>query len=132
MVATPSASEFKTRYPEFSGVGDSLVEMLIAEGSTMVDDGWVATDQKPAIMAFTAHLLSLEGYPRRASDPNTPLPPGSGREIIMRKVGDVTTQYAQSASSGSGSGLLASLGLTVYGQRFAQLLKLNAPAIGLV
>lgn len=133
MVATPSAAEFKERYPEFTGVGDGLVTALIAEASPMVDDDWVETDQKPAIMAFTAHLLSLEGYPARAANAQAPLPASAGREVIMRKVGDVTTQYAQTGSTGgSGSSLTASLGLTVYGRRFAQLLKLNAPAIGLV
>ena len=129
MVHVPTASEVKTRYPEFSGVADALVSSVIAEASPMVDDDWVETDQKPAIMAFTAHLLSLEGYPKRTD--GAPLPPSAGREVIMRKVGDVTTQYAQTAGA-TGSGLLSSLSLTVYGRRFAQLLKLNAPAIGLV
>ena len=142
MVNVPTASEVKARYPEFSGVSDALVTMVIAEASPMVDDEWVETDQKPAIMAFTAHLLSMEGYPARALLPaGAPLPASAGREIVMRKVGDVTTQYAQasrqyaqasSGAKGASSGLLGSLALTVYGRRFAQLLKLNAPAIGLV
>lgn len=133
MVTTPSAAEFKARYPEFTGVGDTLVDLMIAEALSMVDDDWIATDQKPAILAFAAHLLAMEGYPARAANPAAPLPPSSGREVILRKVGDVTTQYAQTGSaSGGSSGLLSSLSLTVYGRRFAQLLKLNAPAIGLV
>ena len=133
MVDTPSAAEFKARYPEFTGVSDDLVLLIVAEALPMVDDGWELSDQKPALMAFTAHLLSLEGYPARAANSQAPLPAGAGREVIMRKVGDVTTQYAQGSSSGgSGGGLTSSLGLTVYGRRFAQLLKLNAPAIGLV
>jgi hypothetical protein len=135
MVATPSAADVKARYPEFTGVSDALITSVIAEASPMVDDEWHEPDQKPAIMAFTAHLLAMEGYPARASLPaGSPLPASAGREIVMRKVGDVTTQYAQ-ASSGAESastGLLGSLALTVYGRRFAQLLKLNAPAIGLV
>ncbi len=131
MVDVPSAAEFKTRYPEFTGVSDGLVTLITAEALNMVDDDWVLSDQKPALMAFTAHLLSLEGYPSRSVDPTAPLPVGAGREIIMRRVGDVTTQYAQGAASGTG-GFIASLNLTIYGRRFAQLLKLNAPAIGLV
>lgn len=129
MVHLPTASEVKARYPEFSGVSDALVTMVIAEASPMVDDEWVETDQKPAIMAFTAHLLSMEGWPKRVE--GAPVPPSAGREVLMRKVGDVTTQYAQTAGA-TGSGLLSSLSLTVYGRRFAQLMKLNVPAIGLV
>lgn len=133
MVDTPSAAEIKARYPEFTGVADATIMLVLAEGLPMVDDGWELSDQKPALMAFTAHLLSLEGYPARAANSQAPLPAGAGREVIMRKVGDVTTQYAQGSSAGgSGTSLTSSLGLTVYGRRFAQLLKLNAPAIGLV
>lgn len=133
MVDAPSAAEIKARYPEFTGVADATIMLVLAEGLPMVDDGWELSDQKPALMAFTAHLLSLEGYPARAANAQAPLPAGAGREVLMRKVGDVTTQYAQSGSAGgSGSSLMSSLGLTVYGRRFAQLLKLNAPAIGLV
>jgi hypothetical protein len=134
MVSIPSAIEFKTRYPEFTAVDDSLVTLMIAEGLSIVDDGWEINDQKPAIMAFTAHSLSMEGYPARASNNQLPLPAGAGREVLMRKVGDVTTQYAQTGSSAgsSSASLSGSLGLTVYGRRFFQLLKLNSPAIGLV
>ena len=133
MVQTLTAADVKARYPEFTGVNDALITSVIAEASPMVDDGWEVSDQKPAIMAFTAHLLSLEGYPARAANSQAPLPAGAGREVIMRKVGDVTTQYAQGSSAGgSATSLTSSLGLTVYGRRFAQLLKLNAPAIGLV
>lgn len=135
MVQTPTAADVKARYPEFTGVNDALITSVIAEASPMVDDGWEVSDQKPAIMAFTAHLLALEGWPARAALPaGAPLPVNTGKEVIMRKVGDVTTQYAQTSSGGTsgGSGLMSSLGLTMYGRRFAQLLKLNSPAIGLV
>lgn len=135
MVATPSAAEFKTRYPEFTGVSDDLITTMFVEASSMVDDGWHEPDQKPALLALTAHLLSMEGYPARAALPaGSPIPASAGRVVLVRKVGDVTTQYAQTGSSmTSGSaGLLGSLALTVYGRRFAQLLKLNAPAIGVV
>lgn len=134
MAALPSATDLKTRYPEFTNVDDGLVDMIIAEASPMVDDGWELSDQKPGILALAAHLLSMEGYPARAAlAAGAPVPLNAGREIISRTVGDVSTQYAQGASqSGGGSGLLSSLGLTIYGRRFSQLLKLNAPAIGLV
>lgn len=132
VLQVPTASDLKERYPEFTGVANGTVTAIIAEASGMVDEDWVTTDQKPAIMAFAAHLLSMEGYPNR-TNVQAPLKPGVGREVLARKVGDVSTQYAQTTSAaGSSSGLLSQLGLTPYGRRFAQLLKLNAPAIGLV
>lgn len=132
MVQVPSASDLKARYPEFNGVGDALVTMVIAEVAPMVDDDWEAGDQKPAIMALAAHNLSLEGYPARAAggsfNPTTTV-----QQMTSRKVGDVSVTFEQTSSSpGSGSGLASTLGLTVYGRTFARLMKLNVPAIGLV
>lgn len=134
MVTIPSAADLKTRYPEFTPVDDALVTAVIEEASHMVDDGWELNDQKPGILALAAHLLAMEGWPARATlPPGTPIPPGAGQQVLMRKVGDVTVQYAQTASgSGSGGSGLLDLALTAYGRRFAQLMKLNAPAIGLV
>lgn len=132
MVQVPTASDFKTRYPEFTGVADATVTAVIGEASPMVDDDWHEPDQKPAIMAFTAHLLTMEGYPTRTANVEAPLKASVGREMVSRKVGDVTTQYAQTTSASSSTSLSSSLSLTPYGRRFAQLLKLNAPAIGLV
>lgn len=135
MVATASAADLKARYPEFTPVNDDLVNLVIAEAAPMVDDGWETQDQKPGIIALAAHLLSMEGWPKRAALPaGSPVPATAGRQVLMRKVGDVTTQYAQTgATAGSGSsGLISQLTLTPYGIRFRQLLKLNAPAIALV
>lgn len=133
MVATASAADLKARYPEFTPVDDALVTLVIAEAAPMVDDGWEVWDQKPGIIALAAHLLSMEGWPKRASNPTGSIPASAGRQVLMRKVGDVTTQYAQSGGSADGSsGLLSSLTMTPYGNRFRQLLKLNAPAIALV
>lgn len=134
MVAVATAADLKARYPEFTPVDNGLVTLVIAEAAPMVDDGWEVSDQKPGILALAAHLLSMEGWPKRAGLPaGSPVPATAGRQVLMRKVGDVTTQYAQSGGAGSGSsGLVSSLTLTPYGNRFRQLLKLNAPAIALV
>lgn len=134
MVATASAADLKARYPEFTNVDNALVTLVIAEAAPMVDDGWEPSDQKPGIIALAAHLLSMEGWPKRAVLPaGSPVPATAGRQVLMRKVGDVTTQYAQSGGSADGSsGLISQLTLTPYGNRFRQLLKLNAPAIALV
>lgn len=137
MIPKPLPADLKARYPEFTPVSDVLVAAVIGEAYQMVDEGWEEADRTPAILAFAAHLLAMEGWPGRASlGVGAPMPPGAGKEVIMRKVGDVTVQYASSGSGGSsgggGVGLLSSLALTPYGRRFAQLLKLNAPAIGLV
>lgn len=130
-VTLPSAGDLKTRYPEFTGVSDDLVGLVISEASHLVDESWLEADQQPAILAYTAHLLWSEGWPARVS--GTFDAGLSGRAMKSRKVGDVSVEY-ETASSGSGGGSASLLGLNLspYGRRFAQLMKLNAPAISLV
>lgn len=128
MVATATAADVKARYPEFTGVTDELISAVVAEAANMVDDGWEVADQKPAIMALAAHLLAMDGWPARLTSSFSV--ETAGRELIARRVGDVSVQYAQGSGASSGSTFLTSLGTTTYGKRFAQLLKLNAPAIG--
>lgn len=130
MVQIPTETELKSRYPEFDPVDGTIVNEFISEASRTVDDTWEEADQKPAIMALAAHLMALEGWPKRATNPNAFNPFTTGREMAGRKVGDVSVQFATSKQSSSGSGLFSTFNNTVYGQRFATLLKLNAPAIG--
>ena len=135
MIPMPSAADLKARYPEFAPVSDVIVEAVLLEASGMVDEGWIETDQKPGIVALAAHFLSMEGWPRRASGGGAdPGPINGGREVVMRKVGDVTTQFASGSGSGSSSGGDATSDylLTAYGRSFLRLLKLNSILIGLV
>lgn len=121
----PQSTDLKVRYPEFTLVSDSLIDAMIGEASHLVDEDWLPQDQQPGILAYTAHLLAMEGYPARANNLQAPLKAGAGREIVSRTVGDVSTTYAQTGTAaGSGPLMLTS---TPYGRRFAQLLRLNAP-----
>lgn len=132
MTPNPTSAELKARYPEFAGVADLLVDMIIAEVSPMVDDGWVAADRKPGVLALAAHTLSREGYPARAGAGGGAFDP-TNRPVISRKVGDVAVTYgrtdggADEASSGG-----YNYKSTVYGQTFLRLLRLNSPAVALV
>lgn len=133
MVATATAAQLKARYPEFDGVGDAVVDAVIAEAAVMVDDEWEEGDQLPAILALSAHYLFLEGWPGRLTAPASFNPATSGQAVTAHRVGEVSVQYGSGAAgSASGVGLLATLSNSVYGQRFANLLKLNAPHVGLV
>lgn len=127
----PAASDLKTRYPEFNGVSDAVVNAIIAEVNGMVDDGWEVSDQKPAVLALAAHTLSREGYPGRATNPNSFDP--TNRPILSRKVGDVSTTFGRTDGGAAEGGANSyNYSSTVYGQTFLRLLRLNAPAVGLV
>lgn len=95
----------------------------------MVDDGWIEADRKPGVLALAAHQLSMEGYPSRVTNGGVVDP--SNRIVTQRKVGDVSVTYGRVdtvRAGGSGS----EYSTTVYGKAFRRLLKLNAPAVGLV
>lgn len=132
MLPVPTAADLKARYPEFTGVADALVNAIIAEVNPMVDEGWEVGDQKPGVLALAAHTLSREGYPARAGAGGGSFDP-TNRPIINRKVGDVSVTYGR---TDGGADEAASGGYnyksTVYGQTFLRLLRLNAPAVGLV
>lgn len=134
---TPTVELFKARYPEFDPVSNARVGVFIGEALSSVDKTWVETDYQPAIMALTAHKLVLEGEPTRSADPAATVDVANiGRKIKRRKVGDVETEYEgtelSSSSSEQGSSFTLGLSKTSYGQRYLQLLKLNAPTIRVV
>lgn len=136
MIPTPTSADFKARYPEFIGVADSVVTMVIDEVKGMVDEGWELSDQKPGILALAAHQLTLEGYPARSGGAGG----GSGgtfdptnRPVLSRKVGDVAVTYGRTDNArGDGGGAGYDYSSTIYGRAFLRLLRLNAPAVGLV
>lgn len=134
-VQTPTAADFKARYPEFAAVSDTLIGLQIAEASNFLDEDWRDVDQKPAIMSLVAHLLTIEGYPDRLNGGSVFDPGLSHRSMKSRSVGDVSVSYGDGSGAGGSGGsgsLLSTLDTTVYGQRFAQYMKLNVPTIGLV
>ncbi len=128
-----SAGLFKKRYPEFFNLDEDFIDMVLAEASPLVDDGWEEVDQKPAVMALAAHILAQQGYPARGDGTDS----GSGgfnpnpntNAVLRRKVGDVETQYGSSSSAGASStgnsAFEAELNQTVYGQAFMRFMRRN-------
>lgn len=133
MIPVPAASDLKSRYPEFTGVADTVINAIISEVNGMVDDGWEVSDQKPGVLALAAHVLSREGYPARAGAGGGTFDP-TARPVLARKVGDVSVTYGRT-DGGSDEGGGASgynFKSTVYGQTFLRLMRLNVAAVGLV
>lgn len=134
MVDVPTVSDLRARYPEFASVSDPVAVGAIGEASLYVDDGWDEGMQSPAILALAAHYLSLEGYPRRSIAEGGGQWDASSRQMVSRRVGDVTVEYesASSASAGGSGDFTSSLKLTVYGRKFLQYLRVNAPTLTVV
>jgi hypothetical protein len=120
--ATPTAEDFKTRFPEFGTVSDSLVTAIIAEQEPQVGDTWIDADRRPALMYLVAHLLNMSGYPAPTAE--AAVINAQRGQMKRRKVGDVETEYAgtSSAANASASDIYS---VTFYGRMFLSYLRRN-------
>lgn len=132
---TPTAADFKARFPEFTAVADALINLIIAEQEPQVGVTWIERDRVPALMFLVAHILTVQGEPQRTiAGGATGAVPGV---VKRRKVGDVETEY-QNANErlGTGSGVnavgAAGYELTNYGRMFKTYLRRNFVAIAAV
>jgi hypothetical protein len=119
---TPTAADFKARFPEFGTVPDSLITAIIAEQEPQVGPTWEDRDRRPALLHLVAHMLSLAGWPAKDQSGATGNV-GNGR-MKRRKVGDVEVEYATAASGGAGGGV-SQYASTSYGQTFLTYLRRN-------
>ncbi|MBY5682648.1 DUF4054 domain-containing protein [Rhizobium leguminosarum] len=127
----PTPTTFKARFPEFIAVSDALVQLVLNDAIDQVGDTWLERDRARAQMLLAAHILTMEGEPGRTENGSSGATAGTG--IIKRdKVGDVETEFAVPASSGSGGSALSAYARTFYGQQYLELLRKNFPAVAVV
>jgi hypothetical protein len=130
--ATPTPAEFKARYPEFAAVPDASVTAVIAEAEGEVGVTWIETDRRPAIMALSAHWLTVQGFAHAQSGAGGVAVPVSG-PLRSSRVGDVEESYGMPARASSGDGKSASalsdLDATSYGQRYLSLRRRSFPGV---
>ncbi|MDH7794114.1 MULTISPECIES: DUF4054 domain-containing protein [unclassified Beijerinckia] len=133
-----SAADLAARYPAFAGVDPALVTLVLDEARSAVADTWIAADQKPALLAYTAHRLALEGHDGGLGD-------GGGHSVPIGEetmsvsgpvetveVGDTKVKFADAngatmpgAAAVTGSGFEA----TIYGRYYLELLRRSQPAV---
>lgn len=105
------------RFPEFSGVNRTVLQMVLNEALAMTEDWCIDADRLPATLYLAAHLLTMEGEPGRSAAAAS----GNVSTIVSgpvkrRKVGDVETEFA-------GASVVRSDGTTgyestTYGQQY--------------
>lgn len=125
----PTASDFKARFPEFTAVADTLVNMILAEAIPQVGETWVERDRKPATLYLAAHMLAMEGEPGRSAGATGG---GVSGPVRRRKVGDVETEFAGFGRTDANGRTDADYEFTAYGHQFLRLLRLNFPAVAVV
>jgi hypothetical protein len=123
----PTATDVKTRYPEFDSVADPRVDLFIAEAKMWVDESWLEGDYTIAIQTLTAHMMAYEGAifstPGAASFGSVSGP------IKGEKLGDASIEYSDRGASSSVSLDEREFASTPYGLRFLALRRRNFPAV---
>lgn len=132
MPTAPTAAEFKVRYPAFATVADAIVGDVLSEAAGRVGNDWIEADKRPAMMAWAAHALTMEGFGSPSVSVGGSAMQIAG-EVDMIQVGDVKTSFggrtrANVAMTATSHPLME----TPYGRRFIEMMRRNSPAIGVI
>lgn len=131
---TPTADDFRAKFPEFADLDDQYIQNLIVEANRAVDTTWFEGDYENAILYLAAHYHELGLMATASSDASAEGIP-AGQEITSEHIGPISVSYGKSTaagSSGSAGGITSELLTTVYGRRYRNLLVKNIPAIQVI
>jgi hypothetical protein len=109
----PTPAELKTRYAKFASVADDTVQYWLTDAERIVTTAWIEADYQPAIMAYAAHNLALEGL--EAGGLAGQVPTG----VTQFRSGNFSVGFSESAASAEG------YASTRYGQDFKIYLRRN-------
>ncbi len=117
----PTASDLKTRFPEFTGVADATVNAAIQDAARWVDTTWEVDDYQPAILYLAAHFL-VTGQAVGAEGVY------ATENIKSERIGPISVTYGDGGSSGSGESNGMFYG-TSYGRHWHAMARSNHPPI---
>lgn len=114
-------AEFKEAKPQFAAVADAVVQQYLDMTAIWVDQTWVASSYKPAIIALTCHMMTLAGL---GTDATSQMHASGAYGFESIKSGTLTLTRARGGSSDQSDykGWITS---TPCGQFFYQLLAMN-------
>lgn len=127
MLDAPEATAFIARYPAFASVDAGVLALVLAEATAQVDETWILGDQIPAMMLYAAHILTLEGF-----GTNTVMVGETAMQvngiITQMSAGDHSFTFGNPGRPSIALRTASELGLseTIFGRRFAELLRRNS------
>lgn len=117
-VLTPTM--FKAAKPQFANVADETVQSYIDMASRMVDQSWPAADYTNGWIAFTCHLMTLDGL---GTDANSKSFASGAAQYSSIRSGQLTlTRYR--AQAGASTPFSDWLRTTPCGAYYTMLLRL--------
>ena len=115
---TPAA--FKTAKPQFSSVVDGTVQDYLDLAGVMIDRSWVESAYQPAVIAYTCHLMTLDGL---GTDSESKAQRDGTADFQEIRSGQLTLK--RFADSAAGSSYMDWLRSTECGRMFSHLLRMN-------
>ena len=111
----PTPADLKARYPAFTAVADSAVQIWIDDAMLTVTTGWLEDDYRPAIMSMAAHNMAGEGLGASSAI-------GNLKGVTSFKSGTFSASFSEEAANQAAKGGYQS---TRYGQAFVVYLRRN-------
>lgn len=112
---------FKSMFPQFENVDDSVVQTALDEAALFVGEDWPSQDAQAATFYLAGHFIVTA----QASAG------GEGRPITSEHIGQISVTYASSAASGSSTSY-PSLSNSSFGLMFLAMMRRNSPGIAIV
>lgn len=137
----PTPTEVIARFPEFEGADMEYIYALVEEAAHSVDQTWLETDYKPALIYLAAHWLALGVQQGGIETLKTQEQVASGvatdADIYVRAVsfGSRSISFGNKRGGLFGEGGMAQKATmmdfetTIYGQLFTMLLRRNSPLV---
>ena len=114
----PNVVAFKTMFPEFESIDDTLLQIALDQAGQFVDDTWGASEAD-ATMYLAAHFMAIAQVTASTG----------GRLVTSETIGRISVSYASASGGSSGVGPLASTG---YGLTFNRMLTAQGYGIAIV
>lgn len=124
---TPAYTDFIARFPIFNDVAtypQPVVEMLLAEAASKLDQDWIEKDYQPAILYLTAHMLATDN-----STEGDTVDIGGPTSLVSESFAGMSLSYKGMTPAPGTAMASGTFGSTVYGRRYYELLKNNKPAV---
>lgn len=106
-----NASDITDRFPEFAGVGTSLINLMIEDATLSIERNVWGDKADLATIYLVAHLLAVAGQGTGVGS--------AGGAVTKKKVGDLEKTFATPSSKVAV--VDGDLGSTVYGRLFLRL-----------
>jgi hypothetical protein len=112
---------FKSMFPQFENVDDSVVQTALDEAALFVGEDWPPQDAQAATFYLAGHFITTA---QASAD-------GEGRPITSDHIGQISVNYAAPATTGSSAGY-PSLSNSSFGLMFLAMMRRNSPGIAVV